>query len=136
MSQTSGLPGARAVAFGTAMQPLQPALTTTGLPDNAMPEFQLEFTRVATRALSPWLAAGVTPPNYGAPLLAASLPPGTAIDVVYRGSTAAAGTNPTAWSTTPDVADGLPFLQFQITFVANLLTGERPLVDSLVVPIL
>jgi hypothetical protein len=33
-----------------------------------------------------------------------------------------------------DIADGRRFLQFRVTFHANLVTNERPLVDTLVVP--
>jgi hypothetical protein len=74
-------------------------------------------------------------PDYGTPVLAVSLPPGTSVQVEYRGSAFGSGGAPTtAWSTSPDIADGRRFLQFRITFSANPVTNERPLVDTLVVP--
>jgi hypothetical protein len=60
---------------------------------------------------------------------------GTSVNVQYRGSSVAGGVAPTAWSASPDVADGKRFLQFRIVFRANPLTDERPLVDTVVVPL-
>jgi hypothetical protein len=135
MVQSSPLPGARVVATGTVTQPVLPNQVTLGVPDNAMPEFQIEFTRVQTQALSPWRSAFVVQPDYGSALVATTLPAGTSIDIEYRGSSNGTAATATAWSTTPDVADGLQFLQFRITFHSNPITGERPLIDSLVVPL-
>jgi hypothetical protein len=135
MVQSSPLPGARVVALGTATQPVVPSQATLGVPDNAMPEFQIEFTRVQTQAVSPWRSALVAQPDYDNALVATTLPVGTSIDMEYRGSSNGTAATATAWSTTPDVADGLQFLQFRITFHSNPITGERPLIDSLVVPL-
>lgn len=133
--QSDPLPGARVVRFGTSMNPILPGQATTGTPDNAMPALEIEFTRAVTTALSPWYWGGANTPDYGTPVLAQSLPFGTAIHVRYRG-TNTLGTAPTAWSSTPDVADGMSFLQFEITFEANPQTGERPVLDTLIVPTL
>ena len=72
--------------------------------------------------------------DYAAPVVATSTPPGTSVHVVYRGSASASGATPTEWSPSPNIADGYRHLQFRIVFRASLLTGERPLVDTLVVP--
>jgi hypothetical protein len=134
--QTSPYPAARAVVAGTAASPVNPATVTTAMnADNAMIDLQIEFTRVQTFALSPWLDSFQLSPDYGTPVVAQSLPPGTSVLVEYRGSASALGASPTAWSASPNVADGQRFLQFRITFHANPLTDERPLVDTLVVPL-
>ncbi len=139
MVQSSPLPGARLWASGTAWSPIlipNPSLVSQGTPDNAMAELEIEFVRVQTFAQSAWLDAGSASPDYQAPALAASMPVGTSVALAFRGSASASGANPTAWSTSPDIADGLQFLQFRMTFVGNLVTGEVPVVDTLIVPAL
>jgi hypothetical protein len=134
--QSAAEPAARAVAAGTASSPLNPATVANAVnADNAMMDLQVDFARVETFALSPWLDSSIWSPDYGMPVLASSLPPGTSVQVEYRGSHfGGGGVTPTAWSPSPDIADGRRFLQFRITFRANHVTDERPLVDTLVVP--
>lgn len=135
--QSSPNPFARAVAAGTPGSPLNPATATSStVADCGMTDLQIDFARVQTFALSPWLDAGTLAPDYGTPVLAQSLPPGTSVQVEYRGSAFGSGSTTTAWSPSPDVADGRQFLQFRIVFRANPVTNDRPLVDTLVVPIL
>ena len=125
-SQSSPNPFARAVIAGTLGNPLNPATATSAAnADNAMFDLQIEFTRVQTFALSPWLDSGAATPDYGTPVIAQSLPLGTSVQVEYRGSASAGGGSTTAWSPSPDIADGRRFLQFRITFRANHLTNER-----------
>ena len=133
------LPIASAVATGTASSPVNPATVTAAIgpiaPNNSMTDLQIDFARVETIALSPWLDSSTLAPDYGTPVLASSLPPGTSVQVEYRGSAfGSGGATTTAWSPSPDIADGRRFLQFRITFRANHVTDERPLVDTLVVP--
>lgn len=136
MVQSSALPSARAVARGSAGSPLAPASATIAtITDCSAADLLIDFARVHTFALSPWLDSQVAAPDYLQPVLAQSLPAGTAVSVEYRGAGNASGASATAWSPSPDVADGQRFLQFRITMVANHLTGERPVVDTLVVPI-
>jgi hypothetical protein len=135
MVQSSPFPFSRVQAVGTSGNVVLPASTpqaTSG--DNAMHDLELEFRRVETDCVSPWLDSQSPAPDWQAPILAASQPAGTSTTVEFRGSTSAAGTNPTAWSASQDVADGKRFLQFRLVFRANLVTGERPVVDTLVVP--
>ncbi|MBL8729645.1 MAG: hypothetical protein JNM25_14520 [Planctomycetes bacterium] len=129
---SSPLPAARVVRSGTAAAPITPDLVTTGTRDNAMPELQIEFTRTETFAQSPWLLAGAA--QFGTPILAQSLPFGTSIAVEYRGADSPIAT-PTAWSSSPNIAAGKLYLQFRVTFHANPVTGERPILDSLIVPV-
>jgi len=136
MVQSSALPGTRVVAAGSAGQPVLPNQVATGVADNAMPEFQLEFARTTTFLQSPWRDSGSLAPDYDTAVVGKSLPTGTSVDVQFRGSNNMNGANPTVWSSDPSVADGRRYLQFKITFRANHLTGERPLVDTLVVPVL
>lgn len=136
MVQSSALPGSRVVAGGLLGQVVDPDQVVSGIADNAMPEFQIDFARTQTYAQSPWIDSGVASPDYLAPVIGKSLPTGTSIAVEYRGADDVSGSNATAWSSSVDVADSKQFLQHRITFVANHLTGERPLVDTLVVPVL
>lgn len=132
--QSDYLPGARVVRSGTAVAPILPDQVATGQPDNALPELQLEFTRVASTLRSPWQFANPMQLAYDVPIVARSLPPGTSIALRYRGSTNGTDAGATAWSDSPSVANGLFWLQYEITFRSNALTGDRPIVDSLVLP--
>ncbi|MBL8753358.1 MAG: hypothetical protein JNK15_08665, partial [Planctomycetes bacterium] len=135
MVQSSPDPFGRVFASGTPANPVVPgqvAVATQG--DNTMHDLELEFTRVETFCQSPWLDSGVAAPDYRAPIVAASLPAGTGVQLQFRGAQNAAGANPTDWAASPDGADGQRWLQFRLVFVANAITGERPVVDTLVVP--
>jgi hypothetical protein len=133
MVQSMALPAARNTAGGSPGVFFNPAVVPTGTGDNWMANLQLEFARVETEALSPWLAAGISTPDYDAANVAASLPSGTSVRYEYRG-TVVPGATPTAWASTPNVADGLSFLQVRMTFFGNHVTGEVPVVDTLIVP--
>lgn len=136
MVQSSPNPFGRVFAAGTPGSFLVPSATTTAMTgDNAMHDLELVFARVETFCLSPWLDSNRQSPDYRAPILATSLPAGTGITAEYRGSASAVGANPTAWSSSPDIADGNRYLQFRLVFRANVVTGERPVVDTLVVPV-
>ncbi len=134
MVQSSPLPAARVVASGTPSQPLNPSQATMGTGDNLLMRLQFEFADVTTEALSPFFSANVSNPDWDPALVAATLPAGTGYEVEFRGATSNSGSNATAWSSSPNVADGLPHLQFRITFRSNAQTGEVPLIDTLVVP--
>lgn len=137
MSLSTALPGARVWASSTILQPMpipNPSQVVSGTADNAMYELELDFVRVQTFAQSPWLDSQNANPDYDAPIVAASTPAGSSLSLSFRGATSAAGAGATAWSGSPDIADGMRYLQFKITFVANLLTGESPIVDTVFVP--
>jgi len=134
MVQSSPMPAARNTAGGTSTQTVDPSQAIMGVGDNWMANLQVEFARVETNAQSPWLDCGQAAPDYTAPSIAASLPSGTSVQIEYRGSSSQTGVNPTAWSATPDIADGERYLQFRMTFLANQLSAEVPVVDTLVVP--
>lgn len=90
-----------------------------------------------SEATSPWIpGAGswLPVPDYGAPLVAKVQPFDTGIELEWRGALDAFGLDATAWAPTPDVADGMPFLQFRATFRASLITGARPILTNIVVP--
>ena len=136
MVQSSANPFGRVFALGTATQFLIPGQATVATGgDNAMHDLELEFTRVESTCQSPWLDSQRPAPDYGVPIVAQSLPPGTSVQLEFRGAQGAGGTSPTAWSPSADIADGRRYLQFRIVFHASPLTGERPVVDSVVVPL-
>ncbi len=133
MVLSSALPAARNVANGTPQTPLDPNTATTGTGDNSMYDYQIEFTRVKTSATSPW-RAGAPGADYRTPLVASIEPAGTSVEIEYRGADDGLGANPTAWSTSVDIADGRSFLQYRITLVGDIASGAVPSVDSLVIP--
>jgi hypothetical protein len=139
MLQSSPLPAARAVAGGTIFFPLPlpnpGAATTANNIDCAMPILQFDFARTETHAVSGWFDAGTAAPDFAPAILGLSTPPGTHVELRYRGSHSAAGSSPTAWSASVDAADGYRFLQIDIALHGNPLSGEVPLVDTLVVPV-
>jgi hypothetical protein len=139
MVQSGPLPAARAVAGGTWSNP-RPlpnpgSATQANLIDCAMPVLQFEFARVETHARSPWLDSGRLSPDYRAPLLAASMPLGTSVELRFRGSYLANGSGATAWSTNQDIADGMRYLQVDVRLRGNHMTDAVPIVDTLVVPV-
>ena len=88
-------------------------------------------------ATSPWLPGSsifLPTPDYGAPLVAKVQPFDTDIQIEWRGAVDATGLEATLWAPSPDIADGLPFLQFRATFRASLITGARPILTNVVVP--
>lgn len=133
------LPAARAVAGPTLYNPLpipNPGQAIqANIVDCAMPVLEFEFARAETHAESPWLDSGLAAPDYRAPLLAASYPPGTAVRLRFRGALGAGGFGASAWSDSQDVADGLRFLQIDVRLIGNPVSDAVPLVDTLVVPV-
>jgi len=90
-----------------------------------------------SQATSPWLLGSsifVQQPDYAAPIVAQVLPFDTSIELEWRGAADFQGIETTEWRPTPDVANGLPYLQFRATFRASLITGARPILTNIVVP--
>lgn len=125
-------PSARVVAEGTAMQPLAPGTALTGSGDNFLYDYELDFTRIQSTAISPWYAGGPNP-DYLRPVVCAQVPPGTAYWIEFRGANDSIGGGATAWGATQDIADGRPFLQMRVRFVGNARTGAVPFLDNLVI---
>jgi hypothetical protein len=124
-------PFVRAVTQGVANPSVQ---TQAQRADNAQTGMRFEFARVQSEALSGWLPAPIGTPDYQPPYPGVSIPAGASIEVEYRGDTTGTGGNATAWSTDINFADGMPFLQFRVTFRAAT-SGARPSLDSLVIPV-
>lgn len=138
LSQSSAEPFATVAAVGGWSgfpSPLLPASTPSGNGGSYLFDLELEFLRTRSVALSPWLVAFAAAPDWQVPTLAQFTPPGTSIVVEYRGRTAP-GAQPTAWSTSPDIADGMVELQFRVTMEANAATGTVPWLDLLSIPYL
>ena len=128
MVTSSAQPNARVVAMVS-----NPNTATSGLGDNAMHNLQFELLRTRTTATSRWLSAGNNP-DYHTPTAAAATPPGTIVDLEYRGADDNTGGNATAWSRNIDAADGKSHLQYRVTLIGNRFTGAVPSVDTLVIP--
>jgi hypothetical protein len=136
MVMSSPDPNARAYDSGTSARPVDPYATTQGRGENTLHLMQFEFARVKTVATSPFLAAPAgSQRDFQRPFLAASLPPGTRIDLEFQGSNDPAGANTTAWSPVVDIADGRPYLRYRVNLHADLMTGAVPSLDTLVIPI-
>ncbi|MGE3172038.1 MAG: hypothetical protein AB7O97_05380 [Planctomycetota bacterium] len=132
---TSPLPAASVAAIAGQNgqpSPLQPAAAAVGQSNSILPDWELVFRRTASVATSGWRLGSGT--DYMPPVLAANAPPGTSIDLEFRGAIDAFGSNATAWSTSQDVADGLPFLQVRIRLEADPVSGAVPWIDTLIVP--
>ena len=135
--QSGPLPGARCVAQPTLpVGTIDPDVVAVGQPDNAIHDLVFEFARPESTALSPFRAPGPSTLNYQPAILAASTPGTSSIVITYRGADDAFGTNATPFSPNIDVADGKPFLQYSIRFVADVVTGAVPSIDTLVIPVL
>jgi hypothetical protein len=128
-------PNSRVHASGKLGVLVNPHTATQGRGDNSLSYMQFEFARNRSQALSPWRKSPVANPDYHTPLVASALYTGTQIGVLYRGADSASGAGVGPWSMTVDVADGKPFIQYQITFVANPWTGAVPSLESIVIPI-
>ncbi|HEX5051321.1 MAG TPA: hypothetical protein VFZ65_06085 [Planctomycetota bacterium] len=113
--------------------PLPPLSATSGAGGSYTYDWELEFVRTASLATSAWLLSGLV--DYQPPILSAFVPPGTSIEVEFRGALDPIGTGATAWSTNQDVADGYPNLQFRVRMTANAATNAVPWLDLLIVPV-
>ncbi len=135
---SSANPFARvATVGGTPSNPgtVDPDQVQTGRGDNGVMDYQFEFTRIESVAVSPFRAANLSSPDYQQPIAATVLRGQSLVRFEFRGADDAAGTNATAFSSNIDLADGKPFLQTRIVLIADPVTLEVPEVDTLVVPI-
>ncbi|MCB9878955.1 MAG: hypothetical protein H6835_15270 [Planctomycetes bacterium] len=130
------LPAARSIA--RAMLPIgtidPDAVTVAAQRDNAIHDMVFEFARVEATAQSPFRSGGPNP-DYQPAILAARTPGQSYVEVRFRGADDAAGSNATPFSLDVNVADGKAYLQYSIKLVADVVTGEVPSVDTLVVPV-
>lgn len=134
-----------------------------GLPtppgDNAFYMGQLDLVVRVSRLHSIWFETGSNSPVYSVPVLHANLPPGTAVDVAYRGAlfvasvdlktTAAvidaygdrapgiSGAPPTffnadaSWKSSLSALNGARLFQLRVTLTSNAATGQVPVLDGL-----
>ncbi|MFT7534404.1 MAG: hypothetical protein ACI85K_000351 [Hyphomicrobiaceae bacterium] len=113
--------------------PMQPGTTAAGTGASILPDWELEFVRTTSVVTSPFRASAIAAPDYLAPIVAAYTPPGTSISIEYRGQ--ASGTSVlTAWSSSPDIADGMLQIQFRVRMESNPVTGAVPWIDALSIP--
>ncbi len=94
MVTSSPRPNARAITSGVTNPGLQIQAIRA---DNAQTGMRFEFARVYSEALSAWLPAPTGTPDYQPPYLGMSVPPGSSIEVEYRGANKAGGYN-SPWS--------------------------------------
>jgi len=128
-------PNSRAYRHGTATSYVDPFNTHTAYnADNSIHDYQFEFARVQSIALSPWLDSKRAAPDYRSPLVAASIPTGTSLVLKFSGARDKQGTGATAFSTDIDKADGMPWLRYRVTFRSNALNNSRPSIDSIAIP--
>ncbi|MBK8974843.1 MAG: hypothetical protein IPM29_02865 [Planctomycetes bacterium] len=132
MVQSSPDPNARVVAAGSSSAPVDPFLATSGRGDNALYDFEVEFLRVLTEAISPWLR---TRPgaDYVSVATARRNPAGSFHTIAFRGADDPSGSNATPWLPDINFADGHEFLQYRVVFRANPATAEVPELDSLTI---
>lgn len=135
MVLTLAQPNSRAFKHGNGTSYLDPFNTFTAYnADNSLNDYQFEFTRIQSTALSPWIDSKRAVPDYQSPLVAASIPAGTSLQIEYQGAQDKLGTGATAFSTDIDKADGMPWLRYRVTFRSNELTGQRPSIDTIAIP--
>ena len=132
MVQSSPNPNSRVVEAGSASNPVDPFAATTGsIADNAVHALQIDFAQVKSVATSPWRMAPVAAPDYHAPSIAAS----GEVRVEFRGARSASGANATPWTTSIDLLDFFPYLQYRVTMCADATTGLPAAIDAIVIPV-
>jgi len=114
--------------------PMQPAATANGTRDALLFDWELVFERTVSVATSPWSTVPAPQLDYRDAIVCGHAPAGTSLLVEFRGRATAASA-PTAWSASPNVADGMPWLQFRVTMTPDAATGVVPWVDTLIVPV-
>lgn len=139
MVQSTDRPNSRVFATGgqvsgpPTVDPFTITQAVSG--DNAYYDLQLEFAREVSVVESRWLASPVPSPAYGQAIVSASIPPGTAVDLEFRGAANAMGGGATAWVVDPQRLTGQPFLQYRITFRTAVGSTIAASVDQVVIPI-
>lgn len=113
--------------------PMQPAATAAGAGASSLPDWELEFVRTTSVVTSPFRGSAITAPDYLTAIVAAYTPPGTSISIEYRGKVNGT-TTLTAWSSSPDIADGMLAIQFRVRMESNPATGAVPWIDALSIP--
>jgi hypothetical protein len=138
MVQSSPLPNT--CVFAPANLPSPPptnpfAVTSAGQGHNALCDLQLDLVRAHSTATT------LFQPNPGvqhrcfAPLVAASLPPGTSYHLDFEAAVDQYGTGSTGFVVDPALLPPLPWLRVRVTFVDNPFDGARPSIDTLVIPV-
>jgi hypothetical protein len=138
MVQSSALPNSRVFTAGRngRLVPNPGQITDAETGDNSIHEVQLEFLRTDSEAQSPWLAAPVPAPDYHDPAVSASLPPGAAVVLWFRGATRPDGSDAGPWSDDIDRSDGRTYLQYRVRFqAAPDPRMPPPSVDQIVIPL-
>jgi hypothetical protein len=137
---TMSFPNSRCFAKGTASAPIDPYRRIQGSGDNTLPGFLLQIAKVRSTAVSPWYDAAVTQPTWKKPIVCATLPTGTRVEIECQGAQSPGGAGlRSAWIPADQVetqlAGSYPSLRFRLRLIANGLTGERPIVHSVIVPV-
>ena len=118
---------------GGQPSPLAPLAATDGVGGCWLPELQLEFEQTTSQVITGYATSYQASPDYLAPIVQAYTPPGTSVSLEFRGMAPFGAT--TAWSSSPDVADGLGHLQLRVTMEADPVTGAVPWVTAVHVPV-
>jgi hypothetical protein len=113
--------------------------------DNARYFMVFDYVKRVSLIESPWLRvrpAGFATPRYLPPVITPSLDeiaPGTGLTVLFRAAADETGLDATGWVAPENITDlntgsALPFIQFRAVFEADVVTGEVPFLNSIVIP--
>jgi hypothetical protein len=122
--------------------------STGVLTEPLVPDTQFTFKRRTTIAQSTFYDSGQDNPNYSAPILVPSVQTGgTSVAIEFEGAEGILFPIPgnpnnvipdpttfTGFVSNTDTLDGYRFVRFRVTFVANVSTGQVPLLKSVDVP--
>jgi len=137
MVNTTPLPNTRVFAPQNALSgPINPfTVTTAGQGDNTLYELQVDLVRAFSTAITRFQPNPGVQHRCFAPLVAASVPPGTSYRLDFEAALDQAGTGSTGFVVDPTLLPPLPWLRVRVTFVANPFDGARPSIDTLVIPV-
>lgn len=136
MVQSSSQPDTRIFSPSNGGPNIDPFVVTQAAQgDNTYYETQFEFTTVRSAFVTRYV------PNPGPTRLLndafvlGDFPAGTSKVVEYEGAQDATGRNATGFATSYSIANGAPFLRLRVTLACEPISGTRPSVDTLVVPV-
>lgn len=136
MVMSASEPNSRVYAPGFQQGPIDPfAITNAHGGDNAFYDLQVDLVRASSFALTKWTKTPGPMLRYFDAMIAAALPSGTSMLLSYEGAMDASGGGYAGSSPSPSFINGYPWMRVRIELVANPLTGARPSIDTLVIPV-
>jgi hypothetical protein len=136
MVTTAAEPYTRVFAPGNLQPGIDPfAVTVAQQGDNTLYDLQVDLVRAHATAFTRFVRNPGPMRQVRTHFLAAAVPAGSSVSLRFQGADTESGLNLTGLVPQASFVSGSPFVRVAVDFVANPFTGERPSVDTIVIPV-